>query len=106
MFEPVTLGGEDVPPGQAGILLDVVQDYGLSGPDVMHGAGRKSALFSTARIDAWRRMDAIGVKRSHIAKLFGVNKAAVTIGIQRAEAKDIGVCPCCGRPYGDRKGDA
>lgn len=103
MFVPVRIGGQEIDPSHSGVLLDVVADYGLTDPDAMYGAGRKTANLSSARIDAWRRLDAMGVRRSHIARMFGVNKASITIGIQRAEAKDIGLCPCCGRPLGDRR---
>lgn len=102
MFTPVRIGGQDLDPEYGGVLLDVVQDHGLTDLDAMHGPGRKSANLSNARIDAWRRLDSMGMKRSHIAKLFGVNKASITIGLQRAKAKDIGLCPCCGRPLWGR----
>lgn len=98
IFRPVKMGGEEVIGPPARILLEVVEDHGLSDPGEMYGAFRKTGPVSRARTDAWSRLDAEGWKRSDIARMFGVNRAAVSVALKRAGYR-AGTCPCCGRPY-------
>ncbi len=96
IFTPVEMGGVKVDAPFGGILLDVVQDYGLTSPDQMYGSYRKTGIISTARKDAWRRLEEAGMRRAEIARLFSVSKAAVTVASTRHD-EGVGVCPCCGR---------
>lgn len=98
MFKPVQIGGQDVDHPYGGVLLDVVQDHGLREPDDMHGGYRKTATVSRARLDAWARLERAGMKRAEIARMFGVDKSAVTVAMKRAQVS-TNECPCCGRPW-------
>lgn len=98
MFKPVQIGGQDVDPPYGGIILDVVQDHGLTDPDQLHGGYRKTTTVSKARLDAWSRLENAGMKRADIARMFGVDKSAVTVALRRAKTS-TNECPCCGRPW-------
>lgn len=98
MFKPVQIGGQNVEAPYGGILLDVVQDHGLKSPEDLYGSYRKTATVSKARFDSWARLERAGMKRAEIARMFGVDKSAVTAAMRRAKTS-TNECPCCGRPW-------
>lgn len=98
MFERLRLGGKDLTDEQARVVLDVVGEYAIANPDMLHGTGRRNYSVSRARQEVWHRMTLLGYKQSEIADLFGVTRAAVNIALKRYVPTETGNCPCCGRP--------
>jgi hypothetical protein len=95
MFQRLTFNGQDISDRTAMILLDVTAEYGVTTHEHMWGPGRKDPATSTARAEAWLRMNE-DHSMGEIARLFGVSTAAVSYGIKRRiEAPER--CSHCGK---------
>lgn len=104
IFEEQGTGGK-ISAEEASIVLDVVVNHGIAEPKQMYGTGRKSAVISRARTEAWSRLVASGYTMARAARIFGVTRAAVSISMKRnaMSLRDAAeTCPSCGKPYGDR----